>query len=381
MKRYQQNLCSKLQSKPGRRLTMEEVQKYGKQICIAVAELHAQNIVVADLKPQNILIDEYDNCVVADFGISTILSHGMEHRMSDGLHGTFNYMSPEAFDPETFGGVTTQTDAWSFACCIVEMVSGKRPWDNTSMSAICYKIATARESPTVPASLPRLVRDTLIACFSYDRIDRPSFPEIYRVFEKPWNLVGSASISLDGQQPEGSMPAHNVAQLVAQLRALEAEKEAWERERGELTREKQKFAMRLVKQDKELERQGAVCKQLHDQLQLVLDSLKEQQQQKRDARENASSSHNNIMNNAGTVYSTGSSGSSSSSSGITSIGSGPGCPNCGRSETLCAQVCTHKCCEWLSKARNERSILFVFSLGRNLTLVSQRQMRKQKNNA
>ncbi len=38
--------------------------------------------------------------------------------------GTFNYMSPEAFDPETFGGVSFKADSWSFACSILEMITG-----------------------------------------------------------------------------------------------------------------------------------------------------------------------------------------------------------------------------------------------------------------
>jgi len=33
--------------------------------------------------------------------------------MPSNLQGTFNYMSPEAFDPELFGGVTFKTDVWS----------------------------------------------------------------------------------------------------------------------------------------------------------------------------------------------------------------------------------------------------------------------------
>ena len=32
--------------------------------------------------------------------------------MPSNVQGTFNYMSPEAFDPEQFGGVTCRADSW-----------------------------------------------------------------------------------------------------------------------------------------------------------------------------------------------------------------------------------------------------------------------------
>ena len=54
--------------------------------------------------------------------------------------GTFNYMSPEAFDPEQFGGVGFSTDAWSFACTLLEMITGVKPWDGVKMAPIVRKV-------------------------------------------------------------------------------------------------------------------------------------------------------------------------------------------------------------------------------------------------
>jgi len=305
MKRYQQNLCSRLQACPGGRLALDEVQKYGRQICMAVAELHSQGVVVADLKPQNLLIDEYDNCVVADFGISTILTHGKEHELADGLYGTFNYMSPEAFDPETYGGVTRETDAWSFGCCVVEMVSGKRPWDGTSMSAICFKVCSGGK-PTVPKCLPRRVREALSACFSHERAERPSFNNLFSVFDEAW----------DNPAPPPS--DEEVEALRARVHALEGDNErlqreraAWDFERAEMRAEgrktvqaeaqrvsmqadldKSRVELDKARADKasthaekatlqaELAKARAVSQQLQDQLHLLLASLKQEQEAK-----------------------------------------------------------------------------------------------------
>lgn len=143
MKRYRQSLSAKLDSLPDRKMPAQQVQRYGKQIAQALAELHSQNVLFLDLKPSNILLDDFDNVAVCDFGISR--KSGSES--PSGLHGTFNYMSPEAFDEDSYGTLTTKSDVWSFACCIVEMASGCMPWLGTSMAAICYKVASMKEVP------------------------------------------------------------------------------------------------------------------------------------------------------------------------------------------------------------------------------------------
>jgi hypothetical protein len=145
MKRYEQSLHSKLDMFPDRKMPLKQVKRYGKQIAQALTELHSQNILFLDLKPSNILLDEFDNIVVCDFGISLICRSGSQEEV--GMHGTAHYMSPEAFDQETFGSISSKSDVWSFACCLVEMVTGERPWNGTSIAAICYKVASKMEIP------------------------------------------------------------------------------------------------------------------------------------------------------------------------------------------------------------------------------------------
>lgn len=142
MKRYEQSLNSKLDSMPKRQMPLQQVKRYGKQIAQALTELHSQNILFLDLKPSNILLDEFDNIAVCDFGISQ-----RSGNQDTGIYGTFNYMAPEGFDRETYGNLSTKSDVWSFACCIVEMVTGRIPFSGTNMAAICFKVASMKKSP------------------------------------------------------------------------------------------------------------------------------------------------------------------------------------------------------------------------------------------
>jgi serine/threonine protein kinase len=137
MKLYKESMRGLLARTPGRKLNLGDVQRYGMEICKAIAELHEQNIILQDLKPPNILLDEYDHCVLADFGISKVMQGTCPH-MPSHVQGTFNYMSPEAFDPEQFGGITTQADSWSFACTLLEMLTGDMPWKGMKMVCIFF---------------------------------------------------------------------------------------------------------------------------------------------------------------------------------------------------------------------------------------------------
>lgn len=194
MKLYRESMLGLMRRYPGGKLPLTEIRRYGREICKAVAELHEQSIISQDLKPPNFLIDDYDHCVVADFGISKIVQGTIGVHMPSNVQGTFNYMSPEAFDPEQFGGVTTQADSWSFACSLLEMITGVKPWSGIKMAPIVRKVMN-RETPEIPPGLPPPVDHMLKSCFSFMPHQRPTFPQMFRVFRLKWTPQPSSGPS------------------------------------------------------------------------------------------------------------------------------------------------------------------------------------------
>lgn len=184
MKLYKESMRGLLGRSEGQKLDLEAVQRYGRDICKAIAELHEQNIILQDLKPPNILLDEYDHCVLADFGISKFIQGSNPH-MPSHVQGTFNYMSPEAFDPEQFGGITVRTDSWSFACTLLELLTGDQPWKDMKMAPICFKVMQ-RQVPAIPPGLPPVLESMLQQCFAFEPEKRPSFKEMFSVFRSEW---------------------------------------------------------------------------------------------------------------------------------------------------------------------------------------------------
>ena len=131
MKRYRRSLADAI-VQAGGHFDSDMLCRLVYTLCRSLQQLHECGLVLRDIKPQNILLDDFDEPVFADFGISEILrSRG--HISVTTIVGTFNYMAPEAFDPDTGHGVGPPTDIWSLACVVLEMHTGQMPWNGLQM--------------------------------------------------------------------------------------------------------------------------------------------------------------------------------------------------------------------------------------------------------
>ena len=73
---------------------LHEVERWITEICRGVAELHAEGIVLHDLKPSNVLLDQFQGIVLADFGIAQVVGQTLSSHQTtkNGLIGTVQYM-------------------------------------------------------------------------------------------------------------------------------------------------------------------------------------------------------------------------------------------------------------------------------------------------
>lgn len=90
---------------------------------VVIGERTYQGIVHGDIKPKNIRIDAGGRVRVLDFGIAKALS--LSRKLTRNEFGSVPYASPERLDA---GEVSVQTDLWSLAVMLYEMVTGLRPY-------------------------------------------------------------------------------------------------------------------------------------------------------------------------------------------------------------------------------------------------------------
>ncbi len=115
------------------RLSLPDAANVMAQATEALSCAEAKRIVHRDLKLANMLLDEGGRIKLLDFGISRITD------IADGLTrpgesiGTPHYMSPEQIRGES---CDIRSDLYSLGVVFFELISGRRPFENESVSAI-----------------------------------------------------------------------------------------------------------------------------------------------------------------------------------------------------------------------------------------------------
>ncbi|KAG1371072.1 E3 ubiquitin-protein ligase KEG [Cocos nucifera] len=206
---YKGSIKSAMEQNNGR-LTLEQILRYGADIARGVAELHAAGIVCMSLKPSNLLLDEKGRAVVSDYGLPAILkksscrnAQSSPEEFSSSVHSCMDctmlcphYTAPEAWEPlkkslnlfrDDAIGISSESDAWSFGCTLVEMCTGSVPWAGLSAGEMYQAVVKARRQPPQYASvvgvgIPRELWKMIGDCLQFKASKRPTFQAMLTIF-------------------------------------------------------------------------------------------------------------------------------------------------------------------------------------------------------
>jgi hypothetical protein len=165
------------------KLTIQERFQIAIQVCKGLAYLHACDppIVHRDLKPENCLLDFNLSVKIADFGLARPLTcFSSEEALTTTCIGTTRFMAPELFERERSTNIGVEVDIWALGCVLIELFSGKRPWDyisSANASCIFYEIFKLKPIP-IPENMPSELRDLTSRCCQYQPHCRPSAAEV-----------------------------------------------------------------------------------------------------------------------------------------------------------------------------------------------------------
>ena len=115
-------------------IPVEEIVKLSQQILHGVKHAHERGVVHKDLKTQNILLDEYKNVKITDFGIADIMDEDVTRTQS--LMGTPQYIAPEILNRES---LTAQSDLYSVGIVMYEMCVMQVPFVGEKAAYIMIK--------------------------------------------------------------------------------------------------------------------------------------------------------------------------------------------------------------------------------------------------
>ncbi len=150
------------------RLSLDESLRILRQISQALHIAHQQKVVHRDLKPANILFDGEGNVLLADFGISTILS--TKSIKTTAIVGTPPYMAPEQFK----GHVSKESDQYALGCIAYELLAGHQPFSVPDFFSMGIKHMT--EAPPPPTQfnprLPAYISQAILKAMAKERHQR-----------------------------------------------------------------------------------------------------------------------------------------------------------------------------------------------------------------
>lgn len=152
-----------------------ELSRVGADIAAGLAHAHERGIVHRDIKPQNVLLDEYGNPKVADFGIARALDSTQATQTGVYL-GTALYSSPEQLQGEE---VTPKSDVFSLGITLYEAATGGPPFKGTPIEIVSQQINTTPEPPrSRGARISPGLEALILRCLEKEPDRRPDASEL-----------------------------------------------------------------------------------------------------------------------------------------------------------------------------------------------------------
>ncbi len=170
-------------------LPAPEAARILKRIGSALDKAHEKGVVHRDLKPGNILFDQYGEAFLADFGIVRLTQSGSTLTATGGIVGTPAYMSPEQIRGSQLDG---RTDIYALGIIVFEMLTGQKPYAADTPAMMLVKQITE--------PMPRVleVNPDLPPGCEYV-ITRATAKEVGERFDKASELADTLDSALQGQ--------------------------------------------------------------------------------------------------------------------------------------------------------------------------------------
>ncbi|KAI3766151.1 hypothetical protein L2E82_16202 [Cichorium intybus] len=137
------------------------VKRHTRSILRGLRHIHNNGYVHCDLKPENILLvgsssDGRFTAKIGDLGLAKRAKQSKKSQVVRYQRGTPMYFSPEL---QTDGVQEAPSDIWAFGCIVLEMFTGKPPWNSTLENK-------NNDLPSIPNTISREGRSFLKGCFS-----------------------------------------------------------------------------------------------------------------------------------------------------------------------------------------------------------------------
>lgn len=152
-----------------------------KQIAYAVQFCHSRGLAHRDIKPENILVGEFPNVKISDFGLCGFVSC---KELMDSFCGSPCYCSPECICQIKYDG--KKSDIWSLGIVLYALVTGEHPWYVMNTPLMLQQITSGTYE--MPTYISKELEDLISKMIRVDPNERLT---IDQVVAHPWLEVAS----------------------------------------------------------------------------------------------------------------------------------------------------------------------------------------------
>jgi len=168
------------------------------QVSRALAYAHRRGVIHRDIKPENVLLGDYGEVYLADWGNAKLVSTApasstaseelplrldlegrafgrqRQETLPSGLSGTPGYIAPEQIRGDR-ARIDHRADIFALGVVLYEMLTGEHPFDAPTVLGVI--LATQTRDPRPPRSIvpscPLVLEDLCLAMLTKDPADRP----------------------------------------------------------------------------------------------------------------------------------------------------------------------------------------------------------------
>jgi eukaryotic-like serine/threonine-protein kinase len=193
------------------------------QVCQALRFAHSRGVIHRDIKPSNVMIGEFDEVYLMDWGLGVCLDEGSRlPTLADqrGVAGTPAYMAPEQLENRP-DGVGFHTDIYQLGACLFHAATGAPPQPGKSLAEIKERMST-RTRVELPSHVPNEIAAIINRAMAVDPAARyATIAELRQALESYLDHRTSARLVARGDEAAEAMTqAHERNEATAAERAF-----------------------------------------------------------------------------------------------------------------------------------------------------------------
>ena len=179
-------------------LTETEALRYVRQIADALRYIHNRQMNHLDVKPDNILLDDSNNTVLIDFGLSKRYDEAGHQTSTTPVGISHGYAPLEQYRAGGVSEFSPATDIYSLGATLYRMLIGKNPPDANEVNEDGL--------PTMPTSISSEICTAIEAAMQPRRKDRPQSIDAFL------SLLGNSKNVVDEEKTVIELPHNPVVQ-------------------------------------------------------------------------------------------------------------------------------------------------------------------------